>query len=527
MRKLYYDGKIVTMDGQKICDALGVEDGKIVFAGTAADAGLQAWDEKECLNGRLVLPAFTDTHMHVLHYAMLQEELNLYGTDALEKMIAMGKEKVQSGASYVFGMGWNQEVFENPVFPQKEDMDKISGDIPVIMLRTCGHIAVVNSKALEMIRNMDIAPDVMANVNFEKGWLKESAMRLYMSLIPKRDAAYIQKLFLSAQKKLNRYGIAAVHSDDMASIPGTTWRDVVEAMTKLDQENQMTVHLREQCLVFDANGEFENFVRETKELRAHPGKYFEIGPRKLLQDGSLGAKSACMIHGYADDPDNHGIPTYTDDELYQQIKEADRQQMDVAVHAIGDLAVQKVIDALEKVIGESDRPSHMHGIVHAQFVTEEDMARMAALGIQAYIQPIFINSDLAILDQRVLPEYQSEGYAWKSLQEAGILTSGGSDCPVEFFDPLKNIYTAVARKSLSGGGAFAPNEALSVYDAVRLFTSSAAKAGGHAHDRGMIKENYAADFVVIDKDIFGTEPEEIKEANVIKTVVGGHTVYQA
>lgn len=200
----------------------------------------------------------------------------------------------------------------------------------------------------------------------------------------------------------------------------------------------------EQCLVDPR--EFDRFL----DVRSDPAdrlSLFRTGPRKLLQDGSLGARSAEMIAGYADETANHGIPIHTEQELYHRIKAAHSRRMNVAVHAIGDLALQKVCDAVERVEREDPWPEHRHGVVHAQITTPELLRRMKELGLQAYIQPIFIDADMEIIAERVGGEHAKDCYNWKAMEELGLRVSGGSDCPVEPFNVLDNLRAAVTRQN--------------------------------------------------------------------------------
>ncbi len=252
---------------------------------------------------------------------------------------------------------------------------------------------------------------------------------------------------------------------------------------------------------------------------------FRVGPRKLLQDGSLGAKSAEIIDGYVDDRDNHGIPIYTEEELYTWIKAAHDCHMDVAVHAIGDLALKKVCDAIERAEKENPWPDHRHGIVHAQTTTPALLRRMQELGLQAYIQPIFIDADMHIIEERVGHEHAKDCYNWKAMEDLGLRVSGGSDCPVEPFNVLDNMRAAITREDRAGTMTYLPEQALSVEQAVRLFTSDAAWASRDETVRGTLEPGKLADLVVLDRDLFETDPRDFPKVWVLETVLNGRTVY--
>ena len=527
MRTLRYNGTILSMD-QTISryEAIGVQDGKIVFLGTNQEALTQRWDEKKDLNGACVLPGFNDTHMHLLHYAMFRRNVPLLGVKNIDEVVARCKARIETEhPGYLIGMGWNQETMEEGRLLTKEDMDRISTEIPVCMLRTCIHIAACNTVMLEKIRALkNVEPEVMALVDFEHGILRENAARLYMDVLPQADDAYVRQLIREGQKELNAAGITCIHSDDLMAIAGMDPIRLIGIFREMEADGELTVRVYEQCLV-----EPEDFER-LKGVRSDPDdrdSLFRTGPRKLLQDGSLGAKSAEMIDGYVDDRENHGIPIYTEEELCSRIRAAHDIHMDVAVHAIGDLALKKVCDAMEKAEQANPWPEHRHGIVHAQTTTPALLERMKELGLQAYIQPIFIDADMNIIAERVGEEHARDCYNWKAMLDLGLRVSGGSDCPVEPFNVLDNMRAAITRQNRAGTKTYLPEQALTVEQAIRLFTSDAAWPSRDEGVRGTLEEGKQADLVVLDQDLFEVQPSRFPQVKVLETVLNGVTVYQA
>lgn len=527
MRRLWYNGTVASMDGaMRRYEAVGAEDGRLTFLGSVQEALAQVWDETRDLQGGMVLPGFTDSHMHLLHYAMIQKNLSLFGVASIGEIIDRGRARIERDhPSYLIGMGWNQETMAEGRLVTREDLDRISTDIPVCMLRTCLHIGACNSIMLERIRSLeDVAPEVLALVDFANGILREDAARLYMKVLPQADDAYVKELIRLGQRDLNAAGITCVNSDDLKAIAGVDPIRLIGIFREMEADGELTVRVYEQCLV-----EPEDFER-LQAVRSDPAdreSLFRTGPRKLLQDGSLGAKSAEMIDGYLDEPDNHGIPIYTEEELYSRIRAAHTAHMDLAVHAIGDLAFRKVCDAIERVEREEPWPDHRHGIVHAQTTTPALLERMKALGLQAYIQPIFIDADMNIIAERVGEAHAKECYNWKAMEDLGIRVSGGSDCPVEPFNVLDNLRAAVTRQNRAGTRVYLPEQALTVEQAVRLFTSDAAWASRDEAVRGTLELGKQADLVVLDRDLFAIEPDTFPEAKVLETVLNGRTVFRA
>lgn len=525
MRRLWYNGVVTSMDkAMHRYEAIGTEGDKIVFLGSIQDGLSQRWDEVTDLKGQMLLPAFSDTHMHMLHYALFQKNVALFGVSSVDEVVALCRQRIEEQhPGYLIGMGWNQEHMVEGRMLNRTDMDRISTDIPVCMLRACGHIAACNGKMLEMLRALPSAdPETLSYVDFQTGILREDAMRLYMEVIPDMDEAFVRDLILKGQADLNACGITCTHSDDLKVIPGFDPFDLIALFRKMEKRGELTVRVFEQCLVDQAH------IQKLLEVRSSPNdktSLFRTGPRKLLSDGSLGAKSAAMIHGYVGEPDNHGILIYTDAELYAWIKSAHDDHMNVAVHAIGDLALSKVCDAIERAQRENPWPEARHGIVHAQITNPQLLERMKALHLQAYIQPIFIDADMDVIEERVGTEYAKGCYAWKTMGDMGIPTSGGSDCPVESFNIMNNLYAAVTRKNKAGTKTYLPEQALSVEEALRLFTSGAAWASGDEHWRGTLEHGKLADLVVLDRDLFAIDPMEFPQVQVMETVLGGRTVY--
>ena len=527
MKRLWYNGRIVSMDrAMTRYEAVGVEDDRIVYLGDTKEALTQKWDEQRDLEGAMVLPGFSDTHMHMLYYAMFQKNVALFGVDSIEAIVDRCRARIEKNhPDYLLGMGWNQETMKEGRMPNREDMDRISTKIPVCMLRACAHIAACNSVMLERIRALkDVDPETISHVDFINGLLREDAMRLYMDVLPRADDSYVRELVEIGQRDLNAAGITCVHSDDLKVIAGMDPIHLINLFRELEAEGRLTVRVYEQCLVDQADFDRLLAVRSDPADRE---SLFRTGPRKLLQDGSLGAKSAEMIDGYVDDRSNHGIPIYTEEELYTWIKAAHDRHMDVAVHAIGDLAFQKVCDAIYKAQEANPWADHRHGIVHAQTTSPALLRLMKVMGLQAYIQPIFIDSDMDIIEERVGERRAKDCYNWKSMEDLGIKVSGGSDCPVEPFDVLDNMRAAITRKNRAGTKTYLPEQALSVEQAVRLFTSDAAWASRDEEVRGTLELGRQADLVVLDQDLFAIDPDTFPQVKVLETVLGGRTVYTA
>lgn len=569
MGELYTNGSIYSMDRENtVYDSIYLTDGRIAALGSAEELQKQvpAGTEQIDLKGRTVLPGFIDSHMHLMEYGIMQDRVFLGEVSSKEELIFVLREALQSrrisreqrdpvqsnpaqsdpaqtgcadgSLPWLIGYGFNQDYFQMAAgevaqLPTREDLDLVSTEVPIVIIRACIHIAVANTKALE--RNGLLRPVSEIRIEggaldadetgFPNGIARENAIELFYRAIPEFSMADLKQAAKRAMQKLARYGITTVHSDDFTE--AESWRDVVCAYRELEEEGAMTVRVCEQCQ-FPGKREFEDFLIWRED--APCGEYFDLTSVKIIEDGSLGARTAYMRKPYLDDPedpDNRGILIIPEEELYPYMKAVHHAGMPMEVHAIGDGAIELILD-LYRRLQEEEPKTIRHGIVHCQITDAEILRRFKEQDILAYIQPIFLHYDLHVVASRVGEELARTSYAWKSLVESGVHACGGSDCPVEFFNVMEGIYCAVTRKDLKGypeGGHY-PEQCLTVEEAIRLFTTEGAYAGGQENEKGSLEVGKLADLAVLSEDPFRCEPERLKDIRVIRTIVGGRTVWE-
>ena len=530
MDKLFYNGKIRTLDDNNtVAEAIGVKDGKIAFVGSNEEAKNLDCAEKVDLQGRLLLPGFVDSHMHMLHYAFVEKSVKLFDCKSVEDCLKLAADRLAENAekplTWLFCRGWNHENFDNPRYPHKDELDALSTEIPIVMVRVCGHVAVCNSRGLELLKQIPQFPEIEQDTDLETGLIKENAVQFYYSVLEAPAQEEIEGFITYGIQKMNECGFTGVQSDDLASLPGKNWRRILDAYKAVDAKGQMNIRYYLQCL-FERIEDAKAFVEEGHRT-GQKGEFFTIGPMKMLQDGALGAKTAAMNEPFEGEPENYGISIYTQEELDDIIAFHDQHDMQVAVHCIGDRAMDMVIEAIEKSPYRKDNPKGRHGIVHAQITNQRILENMAKNDILAYIQPVFIGYDMNILEDRVGKHRMPKTYAWKSMLDMGIHASGGSDAPVESFNALENIYHAVTNQRLNGTpeGGWMPDERLTVDEAVKLFTKDAAYASYTEDENGTLEIGKWADFVVLEKDIYEIDHMEIKDTKVDMTILAGKTLY--
>ncbi|WP_206460769.1 amidohydrolase [Anaerovorax sp. IOR16] len=532
MDKIFYNGIIKTFDKEnRIEEAVGIKDGKIAFVGNKKEALTLQYKEAVDLQGKLMLPGFVDGHLHLIHYAFVESTVKLFDCKSVEEIVSLAKNKLKEqeneNPKWLFSRGWDEKRFDVKRYPTKADADAVSTTIPVVFVRVCGHAAVINSVGLERLKKISEFETVKNEIDFETGLIKENAVQFFYSVLEKPSQEHVELLIRSGIKKLNEKGITGVQTEDLSSLPGKDWQLILNSYNNLQLKNQLSVRIYEQCL-FEQMLDFEKFINRGYR-GGQSGEFFTVGPLKILMDGSIGAKTAAMTDGYVGDSENLGIVNYSIEQLVEMMDLAMENAMHVVVHCIGDRAMEMVIEAMRISQKKSDRVDVRNGIVHAQITNSSILEKMKQYGIAAYIQPVFVNSDMDIVESRIGKERMHKIYAWKSMIDMGILTVGGSDAPVESFDIMENIYYAVTREKLEGGpkNGWLPEEKLDVEEAVKLFTVYPSYMSFTENVNGTIEVGKRADLVVLEENIFEVEVDKIKDIKISKTIVDGKMVYQA
>ena len=527
MKTIYYNGIVYT--GESFARGFIVEDGKFL----RVFEEIPAYEDAECvdLNGKFVCAGFNDSHMHILNYgqSLISAKLGKH-TSSLKEMMDYMRKYIASldlkENSWIKGRGWNQDYFTDVKrMPGRSDLDAIDSVHPMILTRACGHCCVVNTKALELAgidRNTN-AP-LGGAIDFDNGLLYDNAIDMIEGFIPSAEKEELKKMIEAGSRKLNSYGITSCQSDDYCVYRDIPFETVNEAFRELIKEGRLTVRVNEQSN-FSKLEEFKRFVH-AGNVTGKGDAMFKIGPLKMLGDGSLGGRTAYLSRPYADDPSTQGFSLFTDEQFSRMISFANANNMPVAVHAIGDACLDKVLNAIESALLENPREDHRHGIVHCQISRKDQLERMIRLNLHIYAQSVFLDYDNHIVEARVGRDLASTSYNWKTLKDAGLSVSNGSDAPVEVPDALRGIECAVTRTSLDGTGPYLPNQAFSVKEAIDSFTIESARASFEENSKGLIKEGYLADFVVLDENLFEIDPKKIHDVKVLKTFLSGKCVYQ-
>lgn len=516
MKQVFYNGRIHAMSAEdSYYDYMIVEDQFISELGYGIPDTI---DQAIDLKGKFICPGFIDTHMHLLGYGSSLNKCQLdhcRSITALQE--ALTEYKNTHSEYWIEGRGWNHDLFDEKRLPTRADLDVICSDRPVILSRACGHIAVVNSLALEVcgITSKTLISGGAIDVADETptGILRENALTLVLSHIPVPTKPQLIKYFEDAQKELLKYGITTVHTDDLTMLPENEQMKLIDLMRTLPNY-PLRIYEQVQCLSPESISAFA----ERGLVTGAGDDHFKIGPLKILADGSLGSRTARLSRPYNDDASVQGILIYQETELEQLIKSGIENHFDLAIHAIGDYTNMLSLDLIEKY---DPLAKQLNAIVHSQIMTLPLIEKMAALKINALVQPVFLGYDMFIVKDRVGHELSKNSYAYKTMKGHGIKLGFGSDCPVESPNPFESLHYAVTRKHPSGE-CFNIDEHLSVYEALSCFTKDAAFFSHESHLKGQLKKGYLADFVILSADPF---VDDLLNITVEKTFIDGKCVY--
>ena len=518
---VFTGGTIYTGDpDQPVVEAVIVGvDGRIAALVPPASAD---WSEDEVtlidLNGGVMFPGFTDSHAHLLGIGQRELTLNLEGTASIDELVTRTELEVweKEPGEILFGRGWIETGWPDGRMPSAADLDQVSPDNPVIYVRADGHALVANTAALKAADVYDLAPDPTGG-RVERGEdgkatgiVIDYAMTPVLALLSApSDEDIALALETGAETYVSR-GWTGVHNMSVG-------RNEAAIMASLDGQGRLPLRIYN---AFDERG------FDIAKGRQHETDTITNRAVKLYMDGALGSRGALLIEPYSDRPDTTGLELLDTNALHNLMMDAAEQDVQLAIHAIGDLANRHILETFEDLGYGADKRWR---IEHAQILAPEDVARVGALGLIASMQPSHAIGDLKFAPDRLGMERLSGAYAWKDMLSGGAVVAGGSDAPVEVGSPLIEFYAAVARKDLNGnaGEGWHPEQALSRNQALALFTSSAAFASFQEDDLGTISVGKVADFSVFDRDLMTIPEAEILNARPVMTVIGGEIVWRA
>lgn len=468
------------------------------------------FDREIDLQGQTVLPGFNDAHGHFLGLMYIKRQINVEHITSLDDL----KTAFQDVPTLIQASKYNEHNFPDHTLLDRTTLDALRADIPVLVLRVCGHVLMANSKAIEVALNKNPSLVQSTTHDLARGRFYETGIRdiLAAFLDPSKDA--IKADLLAAEKLCFKAGITSFQSDDFVVYP-VPYERVIAAYD--DLKDRLKIRIYQQAHLNTLNL-YRDFI-----AKGYPKKWvgrMRMGPLKLLVDGSLGGQTAAM-HAPYQGSDANGLLNFNEATLVDYFNLAQHAQMDVSWHAIGDRATATILDALKKSHRQKDA---RHAIIHAQLTGHEEIKTMRALQMGAMIQPCFLDDDIPILDA-YLGKKAADTYLFNTLYQS-VPTALSTDAPISALSPLKNIYHAVTRKSLKHPDwpAHRADEGLSIADAIDGYTTMGAYFMHQETTLGALKKGYLADFTVIDRlDL--SDIESFLTARVTVTAVQGEHVY--
>lgn len=511
---ILYNAKVYTLNPEKPeAQAIAIKGNKIAAIGSNAQvlklrtAKTDAIDLKR----KTVLPGFVDCHIHIRSYAQTLEQVELRDVTSIKQLQQRLRQAAaeKTSKAWITARGFDEEKFREERLPTKLDLDRAVSGNPIFITRVCGHLSIANTKGLELASiSRNTSPPESGIIEKDPktgeptGILLENAQNLVSAVIPKPDEKELLRIYERAFRRAAEKGLTAIHC--VIKDPQD-----VNAIHELYKQDKLKLRVYLLTPI--------EYLDEVEAFAAVENSRTKIGSIKILADGSLGARTAALREPYTDDKSTKGILMYSQKKLEKLIKDVHEKGFQLAVHAIGDKAIESVLDAFEKALRKKPRKDHRHRIEHASVMSGKLISRMRKLGVIASVQPHFVISDFWVT-KRLGMRRARLTYSFKSLIKTGIKTSGGSDGPIEPVDPLLGIWAAVARKSGS-------QERLTIDEAIRLYTVNAAFASFEEDVKGIIEKGKLADLTVLAQDPFKIEADNVRSIKVDMTIVDGEIVY--
>ncbi len=544
------NGVIRTMDDDApLVEALAVAGGEVIGLGATHDITERFRGEGTIvidLEWRSVIPGLIDAHGHLGNLGEVLRTLDLAGTTSPAEIVARVKAVAaeRPDGAWIVGRGWDQNDWSEKTFPLHEILDAAAPRHPVYLRRVDGHAVWLNARALDLAGITAGTPDPAGGrilrdaAGNPTGVLIDDAEDLVEALI-EPDTAEREARLAAAQRHVGSLGLTGVHDMGAKRAEVELYREWAD-QGRLDLRVVAYLDSDEADLLawWDAGG--------AAGMDGEAGDRFRVSGVKLYADGALGSRGAALLEPYSDDPGNEGLLVTPPDTLTALAARVLRVGLQPAIHAIGDRGNRIALDALERaqeaVAGLKDAGQGAGGagrghldwigpaprIEHAQVITLEDIPRFAEIEVIASVQPTHATSDMYWAGERIGPERIAGAYAWQKLRAAGVPLACGSDFPVESANPFYGLYAAVTRQDREGWpeGGWRPEERMTREQALACFTIDAARAAGMQDEVGSLSAGKQADFLILDRDILEVPAEEIWQTRVLRTVVGGETVYE-
>jgi hypothetical protein len=529
--------KIYTADEKHPwAQSLAIRKGKIVAVGSELQVERMRGIGTNVIDagGKLVLPGFTDCHIHVLHGGLSLKRVNLDAAKNLEDILNSLRAYVEQHPNdpWILGRGWNYAMFAPETLPNKKSLDELFPVIAVFLEGYDGHTYWANSKALELAGIAKSTPDPPngeivrdPKTGEATGALKESAADLVRRVIPKPTEVDQLRALRAALKWANQNGITRVHS------AGGEFAHL-DLLQELRDENQLSVRFHVAYPLSPPELRPQDLDAIEAARKKFHDEWIDVDSVKIYLDGVVESHTAAFLEPYTDDPSRKGSLFWDPEKYKVAVAELDKKGLQLYTHAIGDYAVRTALDAYEFAQQKNHSKDHRNRVEHIETVSAADIPRFGKLGVIASMQPLHSYPDADTLDvwaRNVGADRASRAWAWKSIARYGGHYAFGSDWPVVTLNPWEGIQTAVTRQTSDHKppGGFVPSQKLTVAQALEGYTIEAAYAGHLEKTEGSLEKGKVADVIMVDRNIFEIDPTTINRTKVVLTIVGGKIAYEA
>lgn len=526
---VFVNGEVITVNANNdVAESVAVKGNRIIAVGTneSTERFVGKRTQRIDLKGKTLLPGFIDSHVHLTLYGVYQLGINCKDDriKSLDDLLSALKRKARSTpkGEWIRAWGFNENELEEKRYPTLQELNTVTRDHPVIITRTCGHISVVNGKALEIAGIDDNTPDPQGG-RVERdssgrltGKLVEAA-HMNMNRIARFTEKEIKAGIRIASDHFLAAGITSIH--EAGGFGPDNLRLIQQAVQNRD------VKVRVYAMIGSLN-DSRDFVQRMMAAGVVTGTgdhRFKIGPAKLFLDGSSTGPTIATRQPYTSDPENRGILYYDEDEVYEILGTAHKRGYQITAHAQGDEAIQLFLNCVARALREHPRSDHRHRIEHAGICTPDLQRRIRELKVIPVPNPPF-PFEFGDIYLQHYGERVNHMYPARDFIDRGILAAAGSDAPITYCDPLLGIHTAVNRRS-EKGTEVGICQRISVMEAIRLYTWNGAYASFEETVKGSVETGKLADLVVLNRSLLKEDPERIKDLKVELTMIDGEIVY--
>lgn len=503
---------------------LAVKGGKFVYLGSGENVSITAPQQQD-LQGRFVMPGFIDNHVHFFDGGFSLASVDLRDANTRDEFVRRIADYAQSRAQgeWILNGNWDHQLWGGDL-PKRDWIDAHTANNPVFVMRLDAHMALANSAALKLANITRDTPQpqggkIVLDENGEPtGVLKDNAMALVFKVIPKPSDAQVLQAFKLAQQHALSLGITHVH----AMVAGMNETDIVQKFLLAHNKGLLKIGVD----VYPPITDWPSVAAQIKQGGKGSGKLRWRGVKGLL-DGSLGSATAWFYQPYSNNPDYAGMPLIDPDKFTGLMQQADDAGLRLAMHGIGDRAIDVIIDQMVEMSGDNT-PAKRYRIEHFQHPSAKAIQRIAKHGIIAAMQPYHAIDDGRWAEAFVGAERIKTTYAFRTILDAGGILTFGSDWPVAPLSPMLGVHAAVTRQTIDGNtpDGWQPQEKISVAEALTAYTQSNAYSASDERSHGSIEVGKQADFVVLDANPLAIPTEQIQHIQVLQTFVDGELVYQ-